>query len=316
MTDLLTATIEPLSDAPSTDVRLESKRLRVEFEPKNGGKAVSFVSKRNGYDYFYKDPRSEFTGTGYSQHDISGMDECFPAVAASKFPRGSFVGKEAEDHGSLWNKPWSVEQANNRLSMACSLPEIGVRFERDCELEDEATLRFDYRIRNLRDDPLPFIYANHLMLALEETTLVSYPPEMDHVFVYAALNLDGLTSDEWIAWPWADVTKAEKGFSPERGAALKMFSNPLKDGSCSVGRDGSGEKLMLSFDTEALPYLGVMISQGFGPSGEIDGQMILGLEGTTSVGDDFETSEKTKTTADLDPLGQFEFWIRLSLKED
>ena len=295
---------------------LEDDALRVVIDATLGGKIRSFYSKDNEMEYFYTDKRSCFPGSGYSNHDISGLDECFPTIGSCSFPCGEYSGTLIDDHGHLWNMPWELRSHEDTVAMGCDLPEFSVRFDRDCRLEKTGILRFDYRIRNYGKQPLPYLYAAHPMLALHEPTAIRYPREMTRTYISTAVGIPGLSVGAWTGWPLGPEAFQAEPFSGARKTALKCFSDRLTDGTCEVRHHGSGECLRIESDSARLPYLGVMISQEFGPDGECDGDMILGLEPTTSIGDDLNTSQNTRTTAYLAPGEEQRFWIRFSLQAE
>ena len=73
---------------------IENAAMQVTLVPDNGGKICSLISKRTGAEYFFQDPRSKFDpARGYSYHDISGLDECFPNVAPCQFYFGQECGR-------------------------------------------------------------------------------------------------------------------------------------------------------------------------------------------------------------------------------
>jgi hypothetical protein len=304
----------PIGHPDSGLLTLESSQLTLLLDPHNGGKVRSLVSKDSGFEFLYQDPRKDFSGPGYSDHDITGMDECFPAVAPSHFPGGAFAGLQVPDHGVLWNKNWDARETGEAVILSCHVPSMGIEFIRSCALLEENEIRFGYRIRNLMDEPLPFIHACHLMLTLEKDTEIVYPADMNRAYIYSGLNYPDLEVGGWMDCGQVHSEVGKNGYSPDRGSALKFFSNRLREGSVTIVSARRDERLIIDFDTQRLPYLGVMISQGYGPSGNLDGEMILGLEPTTSVGDDFCTSENTSTTGLLEPLTEFNFCVHWRLE--
>ncbi len=80
---------------------LESEAVRVSLKPRMGGKIRSFYSKNTDCEYLYQDLRQELKGSGYSDHDISGMDECFPTVLPCEYPDAPWRGVPLDDHGLL-----------------------------------------------------------------------------------------------------------------------------------------------------------------------------------------------------------------------
>ena len=70
-------------------VTIESDALRAEVWPQFGGKVSSVVDKADGYDLMFTYPAELPTGPQYDlpygKGWYAGWDECFPAIAASKY---------------------------------------------------------------------------------------------------------------------------------------------------------------------------------------------------------------------------------------
>jgi hypothetical protein len=298
------------------EIIMEDDFLRVVVDPDMGGKIRSFQSKSTGTEYFYLDRRADFSRIGYSAHDISGLDECFPAVADCTFPEGPFRNERTGDHGLLWNRTWDASQEDGLLVASCELENMGLLFQRECRLNGTGGFELSYTICNESGGILPYVYAAHLMLALDPDTRVILPGEMTRVYTYASINYPIYEAGKWLDAATQIRSGLKEGFSAEKKSAVKCFTNRLSRGHCGVHHGGIGERLDIEFEARELPYLGIMISEGFGPGGECDGEMILGLEPTTSIGDELKTSQLTGTTACLEDGCEKCFWIRLSLRED
>jgi hypothetical protein len=54
---------------------LSDGKIRVELDSAAGGKIRSIRSEATGHEYLYQDRRPAFSDHGYSNHDISGIDE-------------------------------------------------------------------------------------------------------------------------------------------------------------------------------------------------------------------------------------------------
>ncbi len=129
------ANIATVQTLPGDIIHLENRLLHVAIEPAHGGKIRSFTSKRTGVDYLFADPRTRFTDLGdYSDHDISGFDECFPTVWPCNYPDGSCHGMPLRDHGYLWQGAWQPEQGagirdgterdEQRVTLVTDTPEL------------------------------------------------------------------------------------------------------------------------------------------------------------------------------------------------
>jgi len=311
---------------PGGTRHLESRLLHVAIEPAHGGKIRSFTSKRTGVDYLFTDPRTRFTDLGgYSDHDISGFDECFPTVWACNYPDGGRQGMALSDHGYLWRGAWRIEQdagarsgsawADQRITLVKEIPELHCRFRRTCYLDGEASLKLEYMVENCGDEPLKYIYSAHPMLASDRDTRLVLGEGVKEVFVFFAANAGRLTSGSWAPWPLPDDSNSLPPFDWQRKSVVKLYTPA---GSCSkarIERQGFGEALQFECDPVALPHLGVLISQGYDTddAGPFRREVFLGLEPTTGMGDDLPTCETTGTVKVLQPGQPLRFWIRLSL---
>ena len=300
---------------PGGRLSMESDALKVVIDPAGGGKIGSFVSRQTQRDFFYQDPRQTFPGDGYSDHDISGFDECFPTVWPCKYPDGQRRGMSLADHGYLWQGPWEVQAADDRLVMRKDVPELQCRFERTCFLDTTRSLKLDYLIENNGEETLKYVYSAHPMLAADEHTQLILPEEINRMFVSVALNVPGLVDKTWIDWPLAGKAGLDEPFSSQKCSVVKLCSDRLKEGRAVIYHRDLREGLQFEFDTENLPHLGVLIQQGYSPdeTAASNRQLFLGLEPTTGMGDDLPSCESTGTVREIQPGQEVRFGIRLKL---
>ncbi len=296
-------------------VILESDLVRSEIEPDQGGKIRTFMSKRSGRNFFLVDSRARFTGPGYSDHDISGFDECFPTVAGCRGLHGSGRGSDMGDHGRLWQKPWTTNIHGDRVEMTCDLPELQCRFERTLGWLSPHSLRLDYAIENYGKDEFGYLYSAHPMLQGDHQTEFILPDAMKNMWVTLAINTPGVQERTWITWPGSIEASLNKSFDARRGSVVKLHSPPLKHGWAALRHRDSGEQLEIEFDTRALPHLGILVSQGYDTteSGYWRNVVFLGLEPTSGMGDDLDQCRSNGTLAVLSAGERKEFWITLSL---
>ncbi|RLB84390.1 MAG: hypothetical protein DRH26_19260 [Deltaproteobacteria bacterium] len=233
---------------------MESEALKIIIDPVMGGKICSFVSRETQKEFLYQDRRKDFSGDGYSDHDISGFDECFPTVWACEYPDGNRRGMQLADHGYLWQSPWEVQTEGDRLLMHKDVPELSCSFERNCFMDTEQSLKLEYVIKNNGDEALKYIYSAHPMLAADEHTQLIMPEEVNKMFVFVGMNTPDLVDRTWIDWPATDKADMNAPFFAERGSVAKLYSDKLKEGRAAVYHQDVNEGIQFEFDTESLPH--------------------------------------------------------------
>ena len=67
---------------------------------------------------------------------------------------------------------------------------------------------------------------------------------------------------------------------------------------------------------DALPYLGLLVQQGYDSLGDghFGGECLLAFEPTTGIGDDIPTCIRTNTQVVLPAGSDWSFWIRISVE--
>ena len=303
--------------SPDSPVTLESNGLRLGVDPACGGKLRSLVSKRSGKEFFYQDTRQRFdVGKGYSDHDIGGYDDCFPTVAACRGQTPGGDPYDYADHGFLWQGAWQTRQRNGVLVMNREILPLKCLFTRRCSFETDDTLRLDYHIANHGSDPIPFVYSAHPLLAANERTRVVFPTGMVRAFNFVAADNFGLPNGQWFDLPGKNPADLVGPFRLSRHTFVKLFSERLEEGQAAVEFSDSEERLVLTFDTKILPYLGFLACQGFDSLGDghFAGEFLLAFEPTTGIGDDIPGCVRTNTLNVLAPGSSLSFWIRIAIE--
>jgi galactose mutarotase-like enzyme len=298
-------------------ITLESPRLLVRIDAANGGKVRSLQSRRTGKEFFYQDSRRTFDGAaGYSYHDIGGMDECFPSIGACRGRTASGVEYDYPDHGFLWQGEWEVEPVASGVRMRRFISALHCMFERTCTFDRDDRLRFEYRVVNHGDGPIPFLYAVHPLLAADEQTRVQLPHGASQAYVGGAGPGTGLTAGEWFTLPGPQPSDVIGPFSLERRTVLKFYTERLADGRAAVEYHDCGERLTFDFDVPSLPHLGFLSCQGNDNLGDghFTREFLLALEPTSGIGDDIETCERTGTLRWLEPGVPLSFWIGIGVE--
>jgi galactose mutarotase-like enzyme len=288
---------------------LTSGELQAEVVPAQGGKIRRLLSRPQGRNLFFTDPRPRFPRNPqgrYLAHDISGCDECFPTVAG-------FPGRFGQDHGLLWDQPWRAQRQGERLVAWATRPgKMPVQFIRQIWSPRPSTLRLEYTVVNLSTRSLPFLYSSHPILALEPESTLALPG----VRQLRVLGHNGLlASGRSQRWPVAR-TRAGKTlrlntlFLPEKKLAGKWFA-PGK-GVAQVTFPSIRRRLTLTWDRTALPYLGLWLSLGVPLDAKIPDQaawVCAALEPCTLPQDACQPASANH----LLPNEPFNFWIQWEL---
>lgn len=306
-----------IKQAQDKAIVLESNHLRVVVEPQNGGKIRSFFSKETATEYLYQDTRTTFSHKGFSFRDISGFDECFPTVAPCVYVEGPLKGHSLGDHGLLWQDPWEVSIQDNSVKMGKGIPSLDCHFERICRLEDTQSLRLDYRITNYSKGPIEYLYSAHPLIGVAEDTRMEIPKNSGQVYLALASENIDLPKNSWLDYSVLDQKIVSVPYSFKNESFVKFFIPQQPTARPAIRQLNTGEALLLDYDQSQLPYLGVLVFQGYDAfnDGTFKNMIFLGLEPTTGVGDDLPTCHSTNTVATLLPGQEVRFWITMTLEQ-
>lgn len=249
---------------------LENEKIRAEFIPDPGGKLASLINKETGYEYLvqrknkhYRD--QPFEGV-YVNGECSGYDDMFPTIDPCTCENEPWIGIEMADHGEVWSLPWQYSVRNNSLHLSVK----GIRFPyvlaKDFYFSNDDSLRLDYTLTNCSPFYFEFLWAGHLMVNIEEGTKVKVPDNCTH----AVTVLSGGSGKfgDINNWPFlrdsnGSLYRADICRSKDTGGFEKYyFTNRLTKGWCELIYPGAANRLSVSFPTETVPYLGILMNEG------------------------------------------------------
>lgn len=202
--------------------------FRLSHVPQLGGKVTSLRYGESGRQWLAAPVRPlaapSRADQPWGELDCSGWDECFPNV-------GSHHRLALLDHGEVWRHPWHHEAAGANCGDAPGVsgwvcpPGREYRFNRDIRTLG-SRLDITYRIDNSADEPLPWAWAQHLLLAADERTRLVLPAparlRLDSAFWHGRPHQDlrWLLRDDELA----SSTRLDRS----RGHAAKLwFTRPL-----------------------------------------------------------------------------------------
>jgi hypothetical protein len=273
---------------------IESETVRCVIVPGRGGKIASLVDKQRDFEWLIGPGERPVNPVAYGawwhEQDMSGWDEMFPTIVTGRYPgAGPRHGQALPDHGEAWLLPWTVsEAAGGRLTCCLTGQVLPYTLERSAECTAPSTLRLRYRLTNLGDDPMPYIWATHPQFLCGEAAEVIFPPAVTQV-INTIPETWGWgppeTAFDWPAGQTVEGTPArlDRTGSPEVRRGRKFFTLPQVRSPWAAMRRSDGLWLRFGWDPEAIPYLGLWIDEG-----ALNHATVATLEPTTGWYDSLE----------------------------
>jgi hypothetical protein len=240
---------------------LESEQLEVRVLPEVGGKIGQIRDKLTGYDFLIAPQRPYKTiaaDESWLDHDTSGIDDCFPNVAAGPYPSEPWTGILLPDLGEWTHETWRVteatvcevtlERTGSRLFYA-GRKRISVRPDRSVELS--------YRLENTGTSPFRYMWSAHPLISVPgHFELILPPGEIE----FRTFPFDH-TSHVWPQFGGIDLSRS----CLPHGKTLKIFLIGLSQGWCALRQPTCTLRFIFSVDT--TPVLGIWLNNfGFAAS--------------------------------------------------
>ena len=306
------------------NIRINNGLLELVLIPELGGKICNLRDLRTGREWLWRHPRMEYKkvphGSSYVEvADTGGWDECFPSVAACKYPSTPWADAPIQDHGELWSQTpeLEIDQQPQKISILTRwqgvvLPYI---FERTITVDSVSTrLRVDYCVKNTAGQPINYIWSIHPLLAIEPGMQLSLP-------ALARFNSNGTTppnllpSNSNIIYPFA-MPGLDLPLVPEPSAArsIKIWSDALPEGEGWGALSARNGELRMHWDVTALPQVGVWMNFGAWSADGGAPYFNLGLEPCIGAQDSLaEAVTEYKQFAVLPPHSQRTWWLEIEL---
>src|SRR5271154_7342510 len=160
-------------------ITIENDAIRMQVWPQTGGKVSSIVDKADGYELLFNYPaelpESACYDTPYGNGWYAGWDECFPAVAPSKYVGHPYDGIPVPDHGELWGIPASTAvPTRDGITVVWHGLRFGYRLTRKLFLEEDSVVA-DYTLINLAPFEFRFVWAMHSLMSLVSPVKLDLP---------------------------------------------------------------------------------------------------------------------------------------------
>lgn len=251
-------------------VVLESSRIRAEFIPDPGGKMTSFINKETGYEYLVQRKNTiyreqPFDGV-FVDGECSGYDDMFPTIDTCNYEDEPWAGIKMADHGEVWSLPWKYAVGDLSLRMSVEGVRFPYKLEKNIYFKNENSIRLDYTLTNYSPYDIKFLWAGHLMINIEEGTIVKVPDDCKQVTTILT-NGNGKFGD---IHNWPDFTDKDGKIyradisrpKDSKGFEKYYFNNRLKNGWCQLVYPDNKNMLKVSFPVKTVPYLGILMNEG------------------------------------------------------
>lgn len=281
---------------------MESDKLKLSILPDIGFKVASIIYKPKNKEFLFQPTKGKYEtpiyGDAFEKYDTSGMDEMLPTIDKCIYPEGEFEGDELPDHGDLWSLPWDVTIVDNKVMGSINLRSLALKFQKIVTLENPTTIRMDYRVKNLSDLEVHYLWALHGLNVFNENTEFLFSEEMKDV-INVADNEDLSLMD----------LKFLKNYGDKKSYKY-YFTNEIKNGTVGLDYTDDKVKYIINYDPEVNPYLGVWITKG-GFKGEYN----CALEPSNGFYDNLNKAYYNGKLPILCPLEEREWTIYIEIQE-
>jgi hypothetical protein len=232
-------------------ISLESSALLVDVLPEVGGKVAQIRHKASGCNLLIPPQRPYRTipaNGDWLKHDISGMDDCFPNVAAGTYPEPPWNSISLPDLGEWTHSAWSIRH-NTATQLVMERPghALPCFAAKTIRFADEQTLEFSYNVENRGPFPIRYIWSAHPLIAVHEKFKLLFPAGQSNFTLFPPnrdVHLWPLYMGRDISTEWIPL-----------GTTLKIFVTGLNEGWCAL--ELPEYTLRFSFDLHALPAVGI-----------------------------------------------------------
>jgi hypothetical protein len=282
---------------------LQNDLLQVRILPAFGGKITSLRSTLTGEEFLLPPLQSYHrvsSTANFDESDGGGFDECLPSVASCE----SIAGEApVPDHGDLWRINWNVDSHDEGIVLRADATSRPLSLTRRATLQ-ESSLVLEYDLFNPSDSPTTWLWSAHPLLLVDAGDRIVLPSQIEEVKVeYSAVDLV-LRNNNSVAWPQAqsslgDAVDLSRVGEKDGKTAYKLFARMGKAGWGALYREKVGQGLVVRFDPNTLPFLGMWICAGAWPTTGVEKQYTVALEPATSNVDSLASAVRNGTARSL-----------------
>jgi galactose mutarotase-like enzyme len=255
-------------------------------DPGRGAKITS-LRDRHGNEWLAQAAGAAASPTperAFVDAEMAGWDECAPSILACES-----AGGEVPDHGSLWNRPFDVD--DDLLSAVDE--RLGFELSRRISFDADGLL-LTYTAKATR--PQPFLWAAHPQFVSPPGTKLELPCHLTRLVDVTSGSPVEVDRDELVAGA-ADL---------QQGGSRKFYVHPDDTAAHALLRRPDGDALVMSWSDECR-YLGIWLDHA-----HYSREPVLALEPATGYFDSVAYAERAGRIAWLEPDRPLTWWVRLS----
>lgn len=241
---------------------LENAALRVAMLPDLGGHVLELVDKAADRNLLWSNPRTPPRrapyGANFDDWWSGGWDEIFPTG-----DRAEFHGEPLPYMGELWSVPWTATAGTKEERAWIEAAAFGTiapaRLQRTMELwGDEPVLRVRYRLTNLDNRPLPFLWGIHPCFAITPAHRIDLPAER----MLVGVSSGSAMGEVGASYTWPDQpdpkapseTRDVRRILPESAAVYGgHWATDLREGWLALTDSASRRGVAMVFPREVFP---------------------------------------------------------------
>lgn len=289
---------------------MENGTLRAVIRVNPGGKLISLYSLVKNEELLFQPPRKDYAmphrGAAFADYEAAGFDDAFPNIDAEEFSlRNRTISYN--DHGDIWSAPMELYLKDGSAVVHTRTGNFS--FMKSISL-DGGRLTASYAIKNVSEDEFPCFYTMHCLFKCAENMRIIFPDSVEKV--ENAVDSERLGRAGTVhSFP---VTENGVDLSRVRGAKSGKYEKfyalgAVTDGSCGLYYPDNGIKVSVSWDTEALPYLGFWVTEG-----GFRGDYNCAPEPSSGYYDSISRAYKNKSLWILKPGEEKSFEISISVE--
>lgn len=286
-------------------IKIKGEKLTLVALPEDGGKVASITDTKTGREFLCQTVGEKYKRLAYDgeyiESECSSWDDMFPTIDPFTPDKGRYKGVEYPDHGEICRLVPDTTEKDGKVIFTFRSKLFDVDYVKTISVADDGNIDVHYSIKNNADEPFPYLWAGHCMLAGDDTARVitsySADDKMEMAFGPEGKCLCELPVDRLM------------GYKPKTGYAYKYYyTEPMKKGEFGISY-GNGQKLMFTTDEKIIKYIGVWINNG-----EFKDKYNIALECCTAPFDAPDKAVKKGYKAELAASEKIEFTIRISLE--
>jgi hypothetical protein len=291
--------------------------------PQLGGKISELTDLRSGREWLWENPylarRLPGPGMDYERElDSGGWDEVLFSVKPCSVRLSDGRALSIDDHGALIGARWDVDDVYTNSSGAAVLDmracgrDPAFEWRRRVTVDsDLPLLTIDYTLTNTGDIAWPWLWCAHPLIAIDQGMRIgiedgqSMRREGEPETANRNMVWPVWTNDDGAPMDLSGVFGADPDGSGQQPLCVKIYVRSGNRVSVSTA-DGS-ETLVLEYDRDQLPWLGLWINRhGWSGCGSAP-YLNLGVEPATSPFD-FLTDAIDKDAAEKLEPGESRQW--------